>query len=85
MCIHILLVISMVNMTLAVPKELKKEMDEYPWVNWSEIARIAFKNRVKELRILDEFRSDSEMTEEDAIELGRKVNKKLYKRYKESS
>ncbi len=77
--------ISMVNMTLAVPKELKKEMDEYPWVNWSEIARIAFKNRVKELRILDEFRSDSEMTEEDAIELGRKVNKNLYKRYKESS
>ena len=81
---HILCLISMVNMTLAVPNELKEEMDEYPWVNWSEVARIAFRKRVEELRILDEFRSDSELTEKDAIELGRKVNKALYKRYKES-
>ena len=75
----------MVNMTLSVPQELKKDMDDFPWVNWSEIARIAFKERVRELRIIEEFRSDSELTEEDAIELGRKVNNGLYRRYRESS
>ncbi len=75
----------MVNMTLSVPNELKEEMDEYPWVNWSEIARIAFKDRIRELKILNEFRSDSELTDEEALELGRKVNKALYKRYKENA
>ena len=70
----------MVNMTLSVPDELKKDMDDFPWINWSEIARIAFKDRIRELRIIEEFRPDSELTDEDAIELGRKVNRRLYRR-----
>jgi hypothetical protein len=76
--------INMVNMTLAVPKELKDEMDIYPWVNWSEVARMAIRERLRELKVLEEFRSDSEITEEDSIELGKKVKKALYKRYQES-
>jgi len=75
----------MVNMTLAVPKELKEEMDDFPEINWSEVARIAFKRKIEALKVLKEFSSDSEMTEQDAIELGRKVNKALRKRYTESS
>jgi len=75
----------MVNMTLAVPKELKQEMDDFPEINWSEVARIAFKRKIQALKVLKDFSSDSEMTEQDAIELGRKVNKALRKRYAESS
>jgi len=75
----------MVNMTLAVPKELKEEMDDFPEINWSEVARIAFKRKIQALKVLKDFSSDSEMTEQDAIELGRKVNKALRKRYAESS
>lgn len=75
----------MVNMTLAVPKELKEEMDDFPEINWSEVARIAFKRKIQALKVLKDFSSDSEMTEQDAIELGRKVNKALRKRYTESS
>jgi hypothetical protein len=71
----------MVNMTLAVPKELKEEMDDFPEINWSEVARIAFRRKIEALRIVKEFSSDSEFTEKDAIELGRKVNKALHKRY----
>jgi hypothetical protein len=71
----------MVNMTLAVPKELKEEMDDFPEINWSEVARIAFKRKIEALRVLKEFSADSELTEQDAIELGRKVNKALRKRY----
>jgi hypothetical protein len=71
----------MVNMTLAVPKELKEEMDDFPEINWSEVARIAFRRKIEALRIVKEFSSDSELTEKDAIELGRKVNKALHKRY----
>jgi len=35
----------------------------------------------EELEMLDKFCVDSEMTEEDALELGRKVNKSMYERY----
>ena len=71
-------------MTLAIPIELKRQMDEFPEINWSETARIAFREKVDDLRFLREFKSKSDMTEEDAIELGRKVNKALQKRYEES-
>ena len=71
----------MVNMTLAVPKELKHSMDDFPEINWSEVARAAFKRKIDALRIIKEFTSDSELTEQESIELGRKVNKALRKRY----
>jgi len=74
----------MVSMTLAIPTELKKQMDEFPEINWSETARLAFREKIKDLQFLREFKSKSDMTEEDAIELGRRVNKALQKRYEES-
>jgi hypothetical protein len=71
----------MVNLTLTVPKELKDCMDEFPEINWSAVARQAFKDKIEDLRFLNTFKSKSKLTEEDAIELGRKVNKALAKRY----
>ena len=72
----------MVSMTLSVPEELKKEMDEFPELNWSEIARQAIKKRIIMLKQLREFTKDSELTEEDAIRLGRELNKRLARRYR---
>ena len=75
----------MVNMTLAVPKELKNLMDQFPEINWSEVARKAFREKVEDLKFLKEFTSKSELTEDDALELGRKVNKALSKRYRRNA
>jgi len=75
----------MVNMTLSVPKELKNQMDEFPEINWSEIARQAFKEKIKDMRFLKEFKSKSKLTEEDAIKLGKKVSRSLGKKYSRSS
>jgi hypothetical protein len=72
-------------MTLAVPKELKNLMDQFPEINWSEVARKAFREKVEDLKFLKEFTSKSELTEEDALELGRKVNKALGKRYRRNA
>lgn len=71
----------MVNMTLSVPKELKNLMDEFPEINWSEVARQAFKDKIKDMHLLKEFKSKSKLTDKDAIELGRKVSKSLSKKY----
>lgn len=74
----------MVSMTLAIPEDLKKEMDKHPEMNWSEIARQAFREKLEKdmlLEKMDKMLKNSKMTEEDAIILGRKVNKAIAKRY----
>lgn len=72
----------MTTMTLAVPSELKHKMESFPEMNWSEVARQAFMQRIKDLEFLKKFKSDSTLTEEDALRLGRELNKNLAKRYK---
>lgn len=72
----------MVNITLSVPEDLKRDMEKFPEINWSVIARTAIKQRIIMLEKFRKFTKDSTMTEKDALELGRKVNKSLHKRYK---
>ena len=43
----------MPTITLSVPQELKKEMDKTKFVNWSEVAREAIKEKVLQLKVLD--------------------------------
>ena len=30
----------MANITLSIPQELKEEMEKFPEINWSEVARL---------------------------------------------
>ena len=73
----------MTNITLSVSEDLKKKMDEFPEINWSEVARQAIKGKAAQLEFLKYFASKSKLTERDALDLGRKVNKGLAKRYRE--
>lgn len=75
----------MASMTLAVPQELKREMEKFPEINWSAVAREAIKNKILLLQKFREFTAESRLTEEDALELGGKVNKALAKRYMEKA
>ena len=71
----------MPNITLSVSKELKKEMERFPEMNWSEIARQAIRQKTVQLSVLKSITSKSKFTEKDAIALGRKINKGLAKKY----
>ena len=75
----------MTNITLAVPDDIKREMEKFPEINWSVIAREAIKKRVELLKKFREFAKDSTMTEEDAIRFGREVNKRVSKRLKDET
>ena len=75
----------MVNLTLSIPDDLKKEMDDLPEINWSEVARGAIKKRIDIFKRLREFTKDSEITEEDAIKFGRLINKCLAKRWNDET
>ena len=71
----------MPTLTLAIPKELKSKMDSLPELNWSEIARKAISKEVNEYNLFKSIVAKSKLTEKDALELGRKVNKSLHERY----
>ena len=70
--------------TLSVSSDLKEEMDKIKFVNWSEVAREAIRERISQLALLNSIVKKSKLTKEDALEIGRKVNASMHKRYKES-
>ncbi|MDO8554097.1 MAG: hypothetical protein Q7S22_04785 [Candidatus Micrarchaeota archaeon] len=70
----------MTTMTLAVPAELKHKLEGFPEINWSEVARQAFIQKIRDLEFLKQFKSESKMTEDDALRLGREVRKGIAKR-----
>jgi hypothetical protein len=63
----------MVNVTLTVPVDLKKRMDLFPEINWSEVARQAFNQKIQELLVLRSITSKSKLTEADVKEIGDKI------------
>ena len=71
----------MVSITLSVPEDLKQEMDSFPDINWSAVAREAIKKRVIMIEKFKEFTKDSEFTEEDALRFGREVTAKSAKKH----
>ena len=73
---------TMVTMTLEIPRELKDQMDSYPEINWSEVARQAFTQKLADLEFLKKFTANSTLTKEEALLLGADVNKRLAKRYR---
>lgn len=71
----------MVTVTLAVSEELKRKMETHPEINWSEVARQAFLQKLDDMEFLRKVKETSKLTEQDAIELGAKINRALAKRY----
>ena len=59
-------------------------MEEFAEINWSEVARQAFAQKLKDLLFLREFKKKSELTEQDALHMGKKVSQALARRLKGS-
>lgn len=71
----------MPTITLSVPEELKREMDKSKDINWSAVAREAIREKVAKLKLMDELVTNSKLTEKDALEIGRKIKKSMWKKY----
>ena len=67
----------MATLTLAVPEELKHKMDSFPEMNWSEVARQAFRQKIADMEFLRTFKSKSALTEEDSLRWGADISKKV--------
>ena len=65
----------MVNMTIAVPEELKKLLDSHPEINWSEVARQAWWQKARELELLNKLTKSSKASDKDVLELAKVIKK----------
>ena len=71
----------MTTMTLAVPNELKQKMEQFKEINWSEVARQSFSKKLSDLEMLERIKSESTMTEKDALNFGEKVSIAVAKKW----
>ena len=77
----------MEHLTISIPEELKKKMEALKVINWSEVAREAFAKRVELTEGYERFQelvSKSKLSEKDALELAKTVNKSMHERLKKS-
>ncbi len=71
----------MTNMTLALSEQLIRLMKKHKEIKWSEVARQAMLEKATELEWMDKVLSKSKLTENDAIEIGRKIKRGIAKRH----
>jgi len=74
----------MTNMTLAIPEDLHKIMKKHKEIKWTEVARQAIWERARKLELMDTLLSKSELTEKDAIEIGRKIKHEIAKKHRQN-
>lgn len=82
----------MSELVFKVPKEVKQKVGESPEFNWSKFITKAIQSKAFELglersqrlrrAVLEFLASKSKLTEEDALELGRKIKKGRFEKLK---
>lgn len=84
----------MANVTVTVDDDTKREMGEFPEINWSQVAREAFEERVEEMRklermrdfeIMDDLAAESDLTERDATEIAERIDRRMAEEFVESA
>ena len=66
----------MPNVTVAVDDSLKEQMDNHPEINWSEVARRAIQEKIRDLEVMERLVEGSELTEEDVDEIAAEIDRR---------
>jgi len=76
----------MANVTVTVPDEFKERMEGHPEINWSQVAREAFQEKITDLETIEmlreydaieEIASKSELTEADVEEIAERIDRSM--------
>lgn len=70
----------MPTVTVNVDDDLKNQMERHSEINWSEVARNAFEEKIDDLEMMKRLSSDSELTEEDVDELAELIDSTVAER-----
>ncbi len=69
----------MVNITLSISEDLKKEIQGMNEVNWSAVMRKALKEHIRKVKIAETIAVKSKLTKKDVEELDKLVKSSMAK------
>ncbi len=69
--------VAMPNRTFHISEDIDQKMKKHPEIRWGEIARQTFEEKLAMLDWIDSALSKSKFTDEDAIRIGRQINKDM--------
>ncbi|OIO24567.1 hypothetical protein AUJ13_02420 [Candidatus Micrarchaeota archaeon CG1_02_49_24] len=65
----------MVNVTISITTDIKEMIDRHPEINWSEVARQAWKEKAQQLELLNKLTIGSKASDKDVDELAKLLKK----------
>ena len=65
----------MVNITLAIPQDLREELQKHKEVNWSAVIRKSLQQHIRKLNIAEAIAQKSKLTKKDIEEIDKLVKK----------
>ncbi len=71
----------MAELKIKIPEDLKRKMDEFG-VDWSPAIRKMIEKEIHNFMEIERIISKSKMTEEDALELGKRVSKYIAEKFR---
>jgi len=71
----------MPNMTLSLSEDIYKIVKTHKEIRWSEIARRAIEDYAKKIALLNEITAQSELTEDDIMEIDKEIKSSVQQRY----
>ena len=71
------------TVSISVPDELRKKMNELDEINWSAVARKAFEEKVMQIAFLKKIAKKSKLSEHDAEKISERINQNITKKFKE--
>jgi hypothetical protein len=71
-----------VNLTLAIPIELRRKMQEHDEVNWSAVIRKLLQQHMERVEIAERIAQKSRLNERDAREISELIDKEVAKKLK---
>lgn len=72
---------SMAIVSVSVDEATRKKMKQHDHLNWSAVAREAFKKKLEELELFEQIVSKSTLTEQDANTLAEQIKQNIAQRH----
>ncbi|WEL16510.1 RHH/CopG DNA binding protein [Halorhabdus sp. SVX81] len=70
----------MPTVTVNVDDDLKDRMEDHPEINWSEVARGAFEEKIDDLELMSRLAPGSNLTDDDVEELADRIDSNVAER-----
>ena len=74
----------MVNVTINVSSELKTKLEAYPEINWSEVARQAWNEKVHTLDLMNKLTKKSHASDASITELAKLIKHGMAQRHEKA-